>query len=124
MELHATSPVTFGGPRCPDLAEVDTWIGWQVDDVHGSTMGRVESIRLDSQGRPLWLVVSEFHFGEGRRFAIPAGDAVGDSGRVWCPHLRERIRVTASMVGAGFTPETDRRLLSHYVGRADVGRAA
>jgi hypothetical protein len=124
MESRATSPVTFGGPRCPDLAEVETWIGWRVDDVHGSTMGRVESIRLDAEGRPMWLVVGEFRFGEGRRFVIPAGDAVGDSGRVWSPHLRERIRATATMVGERFTPEADRRLLSHYVGRAGVDRAA
>jgi hypothetical protein len=124
MELRASSPVTLGGPRCPDLAEVETWIGWRVDDVHGSVIGRVEAIRLDADGRPLWLIVSEFRFGEGRRFAIPAGDAVGGSGRVWSPHRRERIRATAKTVGAGLTPQDDRRLLSHYVGGAGADRAA
>lgn len=124
MEARTTSPAVLGGPRCPDLAEVETWIGWRVDDVHGSMIGRVETVRLDAHGRPLWLIVSEFRFGEGRRFVIPAGDAVGGSGRVWSPHRRERIRATASMVGARFTPQADRRLLSHYVGPAGADRAA
>lgn len=124
MESRATSPVMLGGPRCPGLAEVESWVGWRVDDIHGSMIGRIESIRVDAQGRPLWLIVSEFRFGEGRRFVIPAGDAVGGSGRVWSPHRRERIRATAGMVGTRFTPQADRRLLSHYVGRAGADRAA
>ncbi len=119
-----TSRFVLGAARPPDLAEVETWIGWRVDDVHGSMIGRVESIRLDPDGRPLWLVVSEFRFGEGRRFVIPAGDAVGGSVRVWSPHPRERIRATAGMLGARFTPQADRRLVSHYVGPAGAGRAA
>ena len=118
------STLVLGAPRAPALAEVETWIGWRVDDVHGSVIGRVESIRQDPHGRPLWLIVCRFHFGEGRRFAIPAGDAVGCSGRVWSPHRRERIRATAALVVAGFTPQTDRRLLSHFVGSAGADRAA
>lgn len=124
MGTGPTSRFVLGAARAPDLAEVETWVGCRVDDVHGSMIGRVESIRLDPDGRPLWLVVSEFRFGEGRRFAIPAGDAVGGSERVWSPHPRERIRATAAIVGGRVTPLTDRRLLSHYVGRADAGRAA
>lgn len=124
MESRAASPVMLGGPRCPDLAEVETWIGRRVDDVHGSMIGRVETIRLDAHDRPLWLIVSEFRFGEGRRFVIPAGDAVGGSVRVWSPHRRERIWATASMVGARITPQADRRLFSHYVGSAGADRAA
>lgn len=118
------SPPVLGSPRCPALAEVETWIGRRVDDVNGSMIGLVESLRQDPHGRPLWLIVSEFHFGEGRRFVIPAGDAVGGSGRVWSPHPRERIRATAAMVGAQFTPQADRSLLSHYVGSAGADRAA
>lgn len=114
----------LGAPRAPTMAEVETWVGWRVDDVNGSMIGRVEWIRQDPNGRPLWLIVSEFRFGEGRRFVIPAGDAVGGSGRVWSPHPRERIRATVAMVGTRFTPQADRRLLSHYVGSAGADRAA
>lgn len=122
-EPRATAPPVLGSPRCPSLAEVETWVGRRVDDVHGSMLGFVESIRQDPYALPLWLIVSEFQLGEGRRFAIPAGDAVGDSGRVWSPHPRERIRATAGMLGDRLDPEADRRLLGHYVGAAGA-RAA
>jgi len=118
------SQLVLGAPRGPALAEVETWIGRRVDDVNGSLIGRVEGIRQDPDGRPLWLFVREFDFGEGRQFIIPAGDAVGGSGRVWSPHPRERIRATAGIVDARFGPESDRRLASHYDGAAGAGRAA
>ena len=116
--LHPTSPTAFGGPRAPSLDEVESWIGQRVDDVNGGMIGRVESILQEPSGRPAWLVVSEFRFGEGRRFMIPARDAVGGSGRVWSPHPRERIRATAGMVGTSFTPQANRRLTSHYMREA------
>jgi hypothetical protein len=121
-ELRTTSTTVLGGPRAPTLTEVQTWIGWRVDDVNGTMIGRVETILQESSGSPAWLVVSEFRFGEGRRFMIPARDAVGGSGRVWSPHPRERIRATAAMIGTRFTPEADRRLVSHYM-REIPGRA-
>ena len=96
------------------MAEVEVWIGWRVDDVHGCMMGHVDSIHQDPYGRPLWLIISEFRLGEGRRFVIPARDAVGCSGRVWSPHPRERIKATDGMVGTQFTPQADRRLGEHY----------
>jgi len=122
-ELRTTNSTVLGGPRAPTMSEVQSWIGWRVDDVHGCMIGRVESIIQESPGSPAWLVVGEFRFGEGRRFMIPARDAVGGSGRVWSPHPRERIRATAGMVGTRFTPQADRRLTSHYV-RQVRGRAA
>ena len=123
-EQPLTSPPVLGSPRCPKLAEAETWIGWRVDDVNGSMLGMVEAIRQDPDGRPLWLIVSEFDVGEGRRFAIPAGDAVGGSGRVWSPHPREQIRATHRMVGAGLSPQADRLLLSHFGGTTAADRAA
>lgn len=113
-----------GAPRCPGIAEVRSWLDWRVDDVNGSTVGEVETIRRDRDGRPLWLVVAEFGAGS-RRFAIPAADAVGDRGRVWSPYPRERIRATHRIVTAGFTAEADRLLLGHYGTRAGaIGFAA
>jgi hypothetical protein len=122
-ELRARRPTALGAPRAPSLAEVESWIGWRVDDVHGCMIGRVESILRNASGEPSWLVVSEFRFGDGRRFMIPASDAVGGSGRVWSPHGRERIRATSGMVGSRFTPQADRRLTSHYLtGREPAAR--
>jgi len=116
-----------GAARCPGIGEVRSWIGRRVDDVNGTTIGEVEAIRSDPNGRPLWLVVAEFGAGDGRRFAIPAADAVGSAGRVWSPHPRERIRRTGTIVATGMTAGTDRTLLAHYGARAGAigaGRAA
>jgi hypothetical protein len=103
------------------MAEVEAWTGWRVDDVHGCMMGHLESIRQDPYGRPLWLIISEFRPGEGRRFVIPARDAVGCSGRVWSPHPREQIKATDGMVGPQFTPQADRRLGEHYTSQTPHG---
>lgn len=116
-----------GAARCPGIGEVRSWLGRRVDDVNGTTIGEVEAIRSDPNGRPLWLVVAEFGVGGGRRFAIPAADAVSSADRVWSPHPRERIRATQAIVGAGMAGEADRLLLAHYGARAGVigsGRAA
>jgi hypothetical protein len=116
---ESESGYVVGAPRCPGIAEVRSWLDWRVDDVNGSTVGEVDTIRRDRNGRPLWLVVAEFGVGS-RRFAVPAADAVGDGdcGRVWSPYPRERIRATHKIVAAGFTVEADRLLLGHYGDRA------
>ena len=106
------------------MAEVEVWIGWRVDDVHGCMMGHVDSIHQDPYGRPLWLIISEFRLGEGRRFVIPARDAVGCSGRVWSPHPRERIKATDGMVGTQFTPQADQALGQHYAKHTSSTRRA
>jgi len=116
-----------GAPRCPGIGEVRAWLGRRVDDVNGTTIGEVEAIRSDPNGRPLWVVVAEFGAGDGRRFAIPAADAVSSAGRVWSPYPRERIRATQAIVAAGASTEADRMLLAYYGPRAgviDAGRAA
>jgi len=113
--LRTTSPTVLGGPRAPSLGEVESWIGWRVDDINGGMIGLVEAVLQEPPGLPAWLVISEFRLGEGRRFVIPARDAVGCSGRVWSPHPREHIRATAGMIGTGYTPQADRRLTSHYI---------
>ena len=99
------------------MAEVETWIGWRVDDVHGCMIGHAESIHQDPYGRPQWLIISEFRLGEGRRFVIPARDAVGCSGRVWSPHPRERIKATNGMFESHFSPQADQALGQHYSSR-------
>jgi hypothetical protein len=124
VESRPQSPIALGSKRAPGMDEVAGWVGWRVDDVHGSMIGTLERVHQDVQGRPVWLIVSEFRPGDGRTFAIPAADAVGGSGRVWSPHPRERICATAGMVAAPFTAQADSLLLAHYAGGAGAGRAA
>jgi hypothetical protein len=107
-------PTRLRPSRLPSLAECEEWVGWRVDDINGSMMGQVEKLCLDETGSPAWIVVSEFRLGEGRRFVIPVADAVGCGGRVWSPHPRQQIRMSARIAGPLISPQADRRLRSHY----------
>jgi hypothetical protein len=98
----------------PSLIECEEWLGWRVDDINGSMMGRMEKVLLDENGDPVWIVVSEFRLGEGRRFVIPVADAVGGGGRVWSPHPRQQIRMSARIAGPLISPQAARRLRAHY----------
>ena len=104
----------FVAKRPPSAEVLEGWVGWRVADVNGSSIGHVEGVLLDERGEPTWLVVSEFRLGDGRRFVIPALDAVGGGGHVWSPHLREHIRLTARITGPRVTPQAHRRLRAHY----------
>lgn len=110
-ELRSTS---LRSSRLPSANELQEWIGWRVDDINGSMIGRVEKVVRDEAGFPAWIVVSEFRLGEGRRFVISVADAVGGGGRVWSPHPREHIRASARIAGSGLTPQASRRLRAHY----------
>ncbi len=113
--MDARKPTSLRGGRAPSPDEVESWIGWRVDDLNGSMLGHVESVIGDGEGGVAWLVVAEFRLGDGRRFIVPAYDAVGGGGRVWSPHVRELVRRSARLAdGAGFTPQADRRLRAHY----------
>jgi hypothetical protein len=113
--MEAREPMELRGGRAPSPDELESWIGWRVDDLNGSMLGHVESVIGDGEGGVAWLVVAEFRLGDGRRFLVPAYDAVGGSGRVWSPHRRERVWASARLSAEGaFTSEADHRLRSHY----------
>ena len=112
--MDARKPTSLRGGRAPSADEVESWIGWRVDDLNGSMLGHVESVIGDGEGGVAWLVVAEFRLGDGRCFIVPAYDAVGGGGRVWSPHVREQVRGSARLAGGGFTPQADRRLRAHY----------
>jgi hypothetical protein len=109
------APATSTRPaRLPSSEEVESWIGRRVDDINGTMVGEVERVCHDDSGAPAWLVVTEFHLEDGRRFVIPAADSVSCSGRVWCTHPRERIRTTARIAGAVAVPQGNPELLALY----------
>ncbi len=114
MESDTAPKLEFVAWRAPTFEQLERWIGWRVTDVNGSAIGHVESILRDEGGQPSWLIVSEFRFGDGRRFVIPVRDAVGGGGHVWSPHPREHIRLTARITGPRVTRQAYRRLRAHY----------
>ena len=67
--MEARKPTELRGGTAP--AELESWIGWRVDDPSGSMLGHVESVIGDGEGGVAWLVVGEFRLGDGRRFIVP-----------------------------------------------------
>jgi len=111
-------------PRAPSLEEAEGWIGWRVDDLNGSMVGHVERIVETESGEPAWLVITEWRLGDGRRFYVPAYDAVGGGGRVWSPHPRSIVRQSCRLAGPGtFTSQSDRILRTHYAREQAKGAA-
>jgi hypothetical protein len=75
----------------PSLGEARGWVGRQVDDVGGSSVGQVHGLFLDAgSGEPTWLIVKQGRFG-GSLVVVPLRDCAA-AARVWVAHPRETIR--------------------------------
>ncbi|MGI9556571.1 MAG: PRC-barrel domain-containing protein [Solirubrobacterales bacterium] len=100
-----------------------SWTGWKLDDVGGSTVGRVAGVMVDAAAaEAAWLVVKVGRFGG--RAAVPAADAVGAQGRVWVPYEAELIK-SAKLPDVGeLTREQELELCSHFGIPDGMGRAA
>ena len=108
------------------LAEVQGWQGFKLDDLGGSTVGKIEGVYVDEEsGEPEWLLARMGRFGH--HCLVPARDAVGAAGHVWVPYSREQIRKAPRMDAAGkpLELESEEALLEHYgVETRAVGRGA
>lgn len=103
-----------GGNR-PSLDQALGWIGSRVDDIYGSSVGRLEDVWIDpGTGAPKWLLVKEGHFG-GRTTLIPFGDATAGAGHVWVPYEREIVRdAPAVEPGTPLTHDLEATLSAHF----------
>ncbi len=106
------------------LEEARAWAGRKLDDVNGSTAGRVEGVLVDAEsGEPSWLVIRIGLLG--RRSAIPFELAVGGPERVWVPLPREVIRSAPEVdPAAGLEAGQEAALCSHFEIPEGSGRAA
>lgn len=103
-----------GGNR-PNLAEALEWIGSRVDDVYGSSVGRLDDVWIDpGTGAPRWLLIKDGHFG-GRTTLIPFDDATAGAGHVWIPYERELVRnAPAVEPGTPLTHQLESALHRHF----------
>lgn len=113
--------------RPPLKAELPTdavaagWIGWQVDDLEGAAIGRVERVIASGGGLAGWLVINAYRLGDGARYAVPTVTAVAGQGRVWVPYERVFVLASAELLArpGRHTPEAEQRLRAHYAAAAD-----
>jgi hypothetical protein len=121
-----STPVTTDGAAAElTVAEAQEWKGHKLDDLGGSTVGKVEGVYVDAEsGRPEWLLARMGRFGN--HCLVPARDAVAAAGHVWVPYGRDKVRKAPRQ--APDTPlerEAEQALLDYYgVGTGEVGRGS
>lgn len=97
-----------------ELDEIRRWTGFKLDDIEGSTSGRVEGAFVDADdGLPRWLVIRVGRLG--RRSALPIGLVAAGFKRVWAPFPRELIRSAPAVDPAsGLTTAQELELCDHF----------
>ena len=116
--------VSANGAELPGLEEAIGWAGSKLDEIGGSSVGRVEGILVDADSEdPKWLLVRMGRFGH--HSALPFSHAVGVIGRVWAPYDRDTVR-QAPRIDAGqpLTRERELELCAFYGIDEDSGRGA
>jgi hypothetical protein len=107
------------------LADVQAWTGFRLDDLRGSTIGKVEGAYVDAEsGEPEWIQARMGRFGH--HCLVPVRDAVAAGGHVWVPYSRDQIRKAPRHdAGKPLERDAEQGLLDHYgVGTGEVGRGA
>lgn len=124
----ADADVTPGGGADPEapakIDEARDWVGAKLDEMEGTTVGRVESLLVDAEdGEPTWAVARLGRFG--RRTAVPAEFVAAGVGHVWVPFDRETIKAGSEVdPSGGLSVEDERALCELYEIPAGAGRAA
>lgn len=112
------------GAALPPVDEALTWAGAKLDEMSGSSIGRVEGVYVDADSdEPRWLLVRMGRFGH--HSALPYSHAVAGVGRIWAPYDRDTVR-KAPRVDAGepFTRELELELCRFYGIGESAGRGA
>jgi hypothetical protein len=108
----------------PTREEVESWIGFRLDELSGAGIGKIEDAYVSKDGgRPEWLLIRVGRFGH--HTVVPARDAVGGARHVWVPWDRATIRGAPQVEpGGALTAEEELQLCDHYGIAAGLGRAA
>lgn len=105
----------FAPEHSLELDVARAWVGYRVDDVTGSTAGRVEGVFADAEtGEPAWLVIRIGRLGN--RTAVPFEyAAAGGDGHVWLPYRKAELKAAPEVdPAAGAKAGLERRLCDHY----------
>jgi hypothetical protein len=119
----AASTADAEAPERATLDEARAWTGQKLDEIAGTTVGRVEGVYVDvDSGEPEWILARMGRFGH--HTVVPAREAVGGAGHIWIPYTRDQVR-RAPKIDSGSTLSAgqEKQLLSHYGIGTEAGRA-
>jgi hypothetical protein len=109
----------------PPREAVAGWIGFDVDEVGGSRIGRVHWVFADAaSGEPAWLIVALGRRGA-KKVAVPLRECAGATGRVWTAQGRDALRDAPAVDPTRpLLREHEAAICAHYGIGERVGRCA
>jgi hypothetical protein len=109
----------------PELQEALGWVGSRVDDVYGTTIGKLVDVWTDPEtGRPRWLLLQGGRFG-GHYTLVPYADASGGPADVWIPYERATVREAPTVAPTdALEGDLDARFTAHYAAARDAASPA
>lgn len=98
----------------PGVGEALGWVGHKIDEIEGSSVGRVDGVLVDAEhGNPTWLAIRLGRLGH--RTAVPFEFVAAGVGRVWAPYPKELLKAAPEVdPRQGLNPDLERRLCEHY----------
>ena len=120
----AEQPQPRNGARGVPLEALLALEGAQVDDLAGSSAGKLDGVFADAEsGEPAWLLVKLGLFG--KAVPVPAQDCAAAAGLLWIPYSREELRSAPSVDShKPLTREQELEICAGYGIPSDFGRAA
>jgi len=110
----------------PSRAEALAWVGADLTDFEGKSVGKVEGFYADAgSGEPTWLITRLGRRRSTRTVAVPLRECAGAPFGAWVAQPGEKLR-TAPVVDAGrpLRREHELTISSHFGIGESVGRAA
>lgn len=111
-------------PVRPGLEDVKAWHDYQLDEISGQGVARVEGLFVDSEtGEPAWVLAKLGRFG--KIVPVSVRECAAAAGRVWVPHDREVIRNAPAVdPSMPLNREQEMQVLEYYDIPETVGRGA
>ena len=111
-------------PAQPGLEDVTAWQGYQVDEITGQGVAKVEGLFVDTEtGEPAWVLAKLGRFG--KVVPVSVRECAAAAGHVWVPHEREVIRNAPAVDPTmPLNREQEMQVLEYYGIPDSVGRGA
>jgi hypothetical protein len=123
-----TAPEAPAKPAAPAAAvlpsadDVKAWEGYQLDEISGQGVAKVEGLFVDKEsGDPVWVLAKLGRFG--KTVPVSLRECAAAAGRVWVPHDREVIRNAPAVDPTmPLNREQEMQVLEYYGIPETVGR--
>lgn len=108
----------------PSLDDALGWQGFQLDDIGGSSVAKIQLIFVDEASKePAWVMAKTGRFG--KVIAVPFIDCAPGVGHVWVPFDRELLKAAPALdPDKPLTRDQELLICEHYGIHDGLGRAA